>query len=482
MFGIMKPQKSCSIAGSTAYYQRQHYCGTCKAIGQAYGQRSRLLLNFDGVFLAELLTQLHNMEVQNWEPRLQRPNTCFNMPKEEAPFSLRYAGAATLLFSALSLEDQLVDRPDMSWRFAQRLYQTPFQKAVADLSEWGVNTTYVYNQAEQQRQLEREAARQDDLLEQLNHYSEPTSQLTAHVFSKAGATPAQTTALERLGQTFGRLLYVLDAFEDYEKDVFRGEFNPLALYWGETRTLTEEQLNQVRNYLLESAQQIGEALAALPLEADFVATQQARLESNLALRLYTDRMIPSTWTERLAQRYRLAKITAHQWLCHRQAPWRQLQYYIVVLAVFISPQTKHYLPQDGKVETVGWMTFTIALLAGLGWVRGKRYDKRKERKEKRKKRQARRWWKRWTRRSKQKPSGAKNAACGQCAGDCLGACCQGCANSGGCDGCCDSCCQDCCQTCCDWIAETEYPWLTVMLLIFGFLFLVGIIVLLVLLT
>ena len=43
MFGIMKRA------------ERLPYCGSCKTIGAMYGQRARLLLNHDMVFLAELL-------------------------------------------------------------------------------------------------------------------------------------------------------------------------------------------------------------------------------------------------------------------------------------------------------------------------------------------------------------------------------------------------------------------------------------------
>jgi hypothetical protein len=45
MFGLMRRAK------------RLPYCGTCKTLGTLYGQRSRLLLNHDTVFLAELLME-----------------------------------------------------------------------------------------------------------------------------------------------------------------------------------------------------------------------------------------------------------------------------------------------------------------------------------------------------------------------------------------------------------------------------------------
>ncbi len=45
MFGLMKRPP------------REPYCGTCKTMGERYGQKTRLLLNHDTVFLAELLLE-----------------------------------------------------------------------------------------------------------------------------------------------------------------------------------------------------------------------------------------------------------------------------------------------------------------------------------------------------------------------------------------------------------------------------------------
>ena len=477
MFGIMKPKGGCSTEGrADRLYHRQHYCGTCKAIGQAYGQKSRLLLNFDGVFLAELLTQLHQTAVQDWETRLQRPNTCFTMPEEEAPWALRYAGAATLLFSALSTADQAADTGQWRWRLTHRFYSSAFQQALSDLEGWGLDGAHLQQLAQQQHQLEAQAQRQPNLAEHLAHYSQPTQAITAEVFAHGSTDPSIQPALSALGSAFGQLLYVLDAFEDYEKDVFEGAFNPLALYWQSPRTLSESQLEQVRALLLEQQHQVADALAALPLEAAFVERQQERLVSNLALRLYRERTVPSTWQERLQQRYQNAQETAQQWLCAADAPWRRLQYYLVVLAVFMSPQTKAYLPQDGKLETLGWMTFATALLASLGWVQAKRHAPPVDKKNKRQRRQWKRWWKRlrrrWSRRSTE-----ETQDCGTCFGDCCTTCCEE-----SCQNCGQDCGQDCCDCCCDAINESENPTLTWLLLIFVPLLIAGIIVLIVLLT
>lgn len=57
MFGLMQA-KMCGMSAAEKNFRRLHYCGTCKTIGTLYGQKARLLLNLDVVFLAELLDAL----------------------------------------------------------------------------------------------------------------------------------------------------------------------------------------------------------------------------------------------------------------------------------------------------------------------------------------------------------------------------------------------------------------------------------------
>ena len=89
MFGLMRGPKGCATDEQTKQqykYHRKHYCGTCKVMGVEYNQTSRLLLNFDTVFLAELLSLLDNEDTDVWEDSLQKVNLCWAMPKKEMPF------------------------------------------------------------------------------------------------------------------------------------------------------------------------------------------------------------------------------------------------------------------------------------------------------------------------------------------------------------------------------------------------------------
>ena len=86
MFGLMK-NTGCLQPGQPDWY-RLHYCGTCKSLGRLYGQRSRLFLNYDIVFLSEILTLLQESETEKWDKSLYSKN-CFDLPGvQKLPFCL----------------------------------------------------------------------------------------------------------------------------------------------------------------------------------------------------------------------------------------------------------------------------------------------------------------------------------------------------------------------------------------------------------
>ena len=92
MFGLMRRA------------QRLPYCGTCKTLGSLYGQRSRLLLNHDTVFLAELLME------QSGQPewgRAYRSFNCLTLPKSEGamPLALQFAATAAVAIAHFHIAD-----------------------------------------------------------------------------------------------------------------------------------------------------------------------------------------------------------------------------------------------------------------------------------------------------------------------------------------------------------------------------------------
>lgn len=393
------------------------------------------MLNFDTVFLAELLSLLGGEDLNEWESHLQSVNTCFSMPQnEDLPFSLRYAATASVLLGELKVDDQIKDSKQLGWRLAKRFYSKAFEKAVAQLGNWGIETDTIYSMVSEQEKRELAAVRIAGLEECLNYYAEATATITATIFEGGNALN-----LYDLGYQFGKLMYILDAYEDYEQDVFKGNFNPLAVYFGGQRRLEERQLEVVRDLILNLESQVTGAMEILPLTLEQKELYQSRLVSNLALRLYKERVVPTTWRESVAQRWDFAKDFANRVLCPSQVWWRQLNYYVLVLAVFVSPQTAEYLPADGKMEVLKWGALFTATLAGLGLAGVVRRRRKKEKRETKKQKRFRAFF-----------EGMMNVLFRR---------------NKSCENCISGCCSSCCSECCERICNSDNPWFWILILL-----------------
>lgn len=89
------------------------------------------------------------------------------------------------------------------------------------------------------------------------------------MFSEGSKRTAQQTDLYDLGYQFGKLMYVLDAFEDYEKDYYLKQFNPLQLFFQQDRSLSKTSLEYIRKIILDIQETLFVLIQTLPIESFF---------------------------------------------------------------------------------------------------------------------------------------------------------------------------------------------------------------------
>ena len=219
MFGLMKR------AGRLAY------CGSCKTIGAMYGQRARLLLNHDTVFLAELL--MEKSEPTEWTAA-HRSFNCMAMPKEH-PAVLQYAATATVALAHFQVEDKIVDSDWWIWRAVRRLFSPTYRKAAARLRRSGFPLQEISAVLASQAERERRRASLKDV-------AEPTARATEMIFAhgadcvyplpdgRGSVDLRDVEGLANIGRRFGYLVYVLDAWEDRARDAKSGDFNALLAF------------------------------------------------------------------------------------------------------------------------------------------------------------------------------------------------------------------------------------------------------------
>jgi hypothetical protein len=422
MFGIMQPERSCSMDRNDPvyHYHRQHYCGTCKTMGQRYGQRSRLLLNFDTVFMAELLSDILEEDASQWANSFQTVNQCFHLPnsKTDIPFSLEYAGTVNVFLGGLKINDHQQDISfSWGWRSLRLLFSKALRRSQRQLQQWGAQPKELWALADGQQALENGAIPQSShLSEHLSHYARPTAEITARLFAQA-MEQANKGALKadfyQLGYAFGRLAYVLDAAEDRAKDLEEDQFNPFANYWADC--LAEEHEQAIQDLVLDWQDEVVGALERLPLAAERLEIYAGRLMSNVAKRLAKPQIMPLTRMQRIQLRWQHAREFAEKMTCDSpQNGLTLVKQHIITLSVFMLPRTPQQIDDPSGI---GFWGFLTAFLTTLGLTYGlSKLPISPAKKDKKKKRWKKGWWRprNWFRKRPRGCCGQCDDACSEC--------------------------------------------------------------------
>lgn len=277
MFGLMRAC-SCNKSSAERELQRLHYCGTCKTIGRLYGQKSRLFLNYDAVFLGELLTALQPGQPQFAPAYVSK--SCLSIPsRDQIPLALEYAAAANVVLAQFKLLDHVADTGSKLMRLAVRFYSEEFQRASETLARCG----FPFEQLKALMALQVE--REREVRPTMDRLAEPTAGATELVFRHGafavGAPGHAPLTMSRLGSVFGEVAYLVDAVEDERKDAEKGAFNAL--------TATGTSKRRARRLLGEKRVAMLAQIEALPIDDDRKRNFASRLDSNLAPFLFMRR-------------------------------------------------------------------------------------------------------------------------------------------------------------------------------------------------
>lgn len=221
MFGYVTPAKPEMKVKEFESY-RAVYCGLCKQLKQDYGFASRMLLNYDLVTVALLADGLSG---QAGRPCAER---CIANPLHKRCMlhdtaGLGLAAAALVLLSWYKLADDVADEAfvkRLAARAARLALMRAHKKAAAAFP--ALDACLAQETARQQT-LEAAKSQNPD------EAAEPTGRMTGAIFALCAASEAQVHILERLGLFLGKVLYWLDAAEDYEKDKAKGRYNVFRL-------------------------------------------------------------------------------------------------------------------------------------------------------------------------------------------------------------------------------------------------------------
>ena len=218
MFGYIMPDKP-ELKIKEYEMFRGYYCGLCKSMGRSFGNLSRFALNYDSVFLGLLLSAVHN-EV----PALKKESCIANPVKrkwivKESPY-IDYAADINVLLTYYKLTDNIRDEGGLLPRLGRIAFMKGYRKAASANKE--LDEIIAASIGAQIQVEKRDCSSTDEA-------AEPFAAMLGKLFEEGycGSDKSVPRVLNWIGYNIGKWIYIIDAFDDIEKDIKSGSYNPL---------------------------------------------------------------------------------------------------------------------------------------------------------------------------------------------------------------------------------------------------------------
>jgi hypothetical protein len=183
-----------------------------------------------------------------------------------------------VLLACIKIKDNRKDHSKI-WGLADRWYAGFGEDAKGNLEAWGLSLKEIHALLQIQEEIEGfpeliKGAKEDRFWEM----SRPTAEITGRIF-EAGANAVhqsdKTVQMKRLGEAFGRLVFWVDAWEDFDKDAKSGNFNAIREAFG--NDTKEAALSSLHG----EANQFERQLKRLGMESSIVDFFVRRLENRV---------------------------------------------------------------------------------------------------------------------------------------------------------------------------------------------------------
>ncbi len=200
---------------------RAMYCGVCKGIGQVCGQAARMGLSYDVTFLSVILHNIAGIDVEIKKSHCVT-HCIRSRQMAEVDELTRRLGALNTVLVYYKCTDDIQDGD--RGRGKRLWFRSGFKKVKKRYPE--IERIVRENLAEQER-IEKQNA---DSIDRAAH---STATMLAQ-FSDYALGDKATPATYNLLYAVGKWIYLIDALDDYDKDVKKGAYNPFLLAYRAT--------------------------------------------------------------------------------------------------------------------------------------------------------------------------------------------------------------------------------------------------------
>ncbi|HUM83729.1 MAG TPA: DUF5685 family protein [Lachnospiraceae bacterium] len=212
MFGyVTVNQEELKIKDYRRY--RSFYCGLCRTLSERHGKQGQLTLTYDMTFLVILLNGLYE------KPLCGEQHSCILHPlkKQKMVFNdiSAYAADMGVLLSYYKMLDDVRDEKSGK----ARVLAKAFEKDAHKISERYPRQSKAVSECLQSLYEYENAGEYD-----LDKVSGLTGTLLGEIFVYEEGEWSRE--LRRMGFYLGKFIYLMDAFDDLEKDLKKNEYNP----------------------------------------------------------------------------------------------------------------------------------------------------------------------------------------------------------------------------------------------------------------
>lgn len=213
MFGYININRGQLSEEDKKVYQA-YYCGLCRKLKSSCGVKGQALLTYDMTFLIVFLTGLYEAENQVTQ------FTCAIHPTKRQMAYINeitdYAAAMNVVLAYGNLEDDWKDRRSYAKKAYMRALDKDYQR---------IHKKYPRQVDAVQEYLERLACAEEQKETNIDAVAGLTGEMLGEIF--AWREDEWQEELRCFGFYLGKFIYLMDAYEDFEKDVKNHGFNVL---------------------------------------------------------------------------------------------------------------------------------------------------------------------------------------------------------------------------------------------------------------
>ncbi len=211
MFGYISPDKPYLYLKDDVLYKAL-YCGICKSLKQETGQISRFTLSYDMAFMSALAHNIMGIDVEIEKKRCIAHTVKKRPIAKPDKISLTLASLNVIL-TYYKLKDDVLDEKKSG--FKSSFFAKAYKKAKRKYPQID---NQVKNCYERLVKLERENIDSIDIVSDC--FAEMLLEISKVVFEDKS-----TEFTQNLMYAIGKWIYLIDALDDYDKDIKKQNFN-----------------------------------------------------------------------------------------------------------------------------------------------------------------------------------------------------------------------------------------------------------------